>query len=74
MARRLIDERGYNAEKAKKTAEDHLKMTLDTEHVGMWKRYFQKRSGEDEQQFQKRFNGWYMDQIKKMEICTLQLL
>ncbi|MFC1753056.1 hypothetical protein ACFL96_06635 [Thermoproteota archaeon] len=67
MADRLISERGYSENKAKKTAENHIKMTLDTEHLGMWKRYFQKRSGENEDQFQKRFNGWYMDQVKKMD-------
>ncbi len=67
MAHKLMDERGYDAEKAKKIASEHLKMTLDTEHVGLWKRYFQKREGENEQQFNKRFSEWYMDQIKKME-------
>ncbi|MBU0535559.1 MAG: hypothetical protein KKE20_01235 [Nanoarchaeota archaeon] len=67
MAKRLMDERGYDAEKAKSLAQDHLKMTLDTEHIGMWKRYFQKNEGENEQQFNDRFNKWYMDQVVKME-------
>jgi hypothetical protein len=67
MAQKLMDQRGYNSDKAKQVAEEHLKMTLDTEHVGMWKRYFQKMPGENEEQFNKRFNGWYMDQIKKMD-------
>jgi len=67
MSERLIKERGYSQDKAKKVAADHLKMTLDTEHVGLWKRYFQKRSHENEKQFNDRFNTWYMDQIKKMD-------
>ncbi len=67
MADRLIKERGLSKEEARKKAADHLKMTLDTEHVGLWKRYFQKKPGENEEQFNKRFNSWYMEQVKKME-------
>ena len=62
---------GSDRERAKKVADEHLKMTLDTEHVGMWKRYFQKMAGENEEQFNKRFNGWYMDQIKKMDAAGI---
>ncbi|MBW2999585.1 hypothetical protein KY339_02830, partial [Candidatus Woesearchaeota archaeon] len=66
MAERLVKERGFSETDAKKAAEDHIKMTLDTEHVGLWKKYFLRKPSEDEEQFTKRFNGWYMDHIKKM--------
>jgi len=67
MTRRLVQERGFSKEEAKKAAQEHIKATLDTEHIGMWKRYYVKQEGESEEQFTKRFNGWYMDQIKKMD-------
>ncbi|MCX8147477.1 MAG: hypothetical protein N3D84_03350, partial [Candidatus Woesearchaeota archaeon] len=67
MAERLVKERGFDPEQAKMYAEKHIKATLDTEHLGLWKRYFQRKPGESEEEFEKRFNSWYMDQIKKME-------
>ena len=67
MAERLMKERSYSEDQAKKAANDHIKMTLDTEHLGLWKRYFVRQAGETDQKFDERFNGWYMDQVKKME-------
>ena len=58
---------GVNADEAKKLAEKHIKATLDTQHIGMWYRYFTPKPGETEEQRRKRFQGWYMDMIKKME-------
>ncbi|MFO8015504.1 MAG: hypothetical protein R6U32_00205 [Candidatus Woesearchaeota archaeon] len=67
MADKLMNDRGLSQDKAKKMAREHIKTTLDTEHIGMWKRYFQKKPGESEEQFNKRFNNWYMEQVKEME-------
>ncbi|PIN87281.1 hypothetical protein COV19_00155 [Candidatus Woesearchaeota archaeon CG10_big_fil_rev_8_21_14_0_10_44_13] len=67
MAERLMRERGFNEDQAKKAAAQHIKATLDTEHIGMWKRYYQRHEGENEAQFTQRFNEWYMEQIKKMD-------
>lgn len=66
MAERLMKERHFSEDKAKKIASDHIKATLDTEHIGMWKRYFQALPGESEQQFNERFGKWYMEQVEKM--------
>lgn len=54
-------------EKARKIAERHIKATLDTQHLGMWRKHFVPKPGETKQQTDKRFNKWYMQQIKKME-------
>ncbi|MGB9748688.1 MAG: hypothetical protein ACP5H9_03385 [Candidatus Woesearchaeota archaeon] len=58
---------GLSKEEAEREAEKHIKATLDTQHIGMWYRYFVPKPGETEEQRQKRFNEWYMDMIKKME-------
>lgn len=57
---------GVTKEQAAKLAEEHIKMTLDTQHLGMWWRYFQKKPGESEQESRERFNKWYMEQMQKL--------
>ncbi len=67
MADKLVAERHWSQEKAKKAAEGHIRATLDTEHLGMWKKHFVRNPGETEDQFNSRFNSWYMSQVKKMQ-------
>ncbi|MCX6709870.1 MAG: hypothetical protein NTV63_02865, partial [Candidatus Woesearchaeota archaeon] len=59
--------RNMSREDAEKEAKKHIKATLDTQHLGMWFRYFTPKAGETEEQRYKRFDGWYLDQVKKME-------
>jgi len=66
MAERLHKEQNIEMSEAEKLANRHIKSTLDTEHLGMWKRYFQKKPGESEEKFDKRFEKWYLEQIKKL--------
>ncbi len=58
---------GLNKNEALQRAEQHIKSTLDTQHLGMWWRYFQPRPNETEEQTRKRFNQWYLDQVKMLE-------
>ncbi len=67
MKERLIAERGLSEREAEEKAERHIKATLDTQHLGMWRRYFKPKAGETEKQTEDRFNKWYMEQIKKFE-------
>ncbi|MBW2985569.1 sugar phosphate isomerase/epimerase [Candidatus Woesearchaeota archaeon] len=59
--------RGWSRSKAEKEANEHIRATLDTTHLGMWWKYFEPNYGETEDQRLTRFKGWYMDQIKKLE-------
>ncbi len=54
-------------EKATKLAENHIKATFDTQHLGMWRKHFKQKPGETQEQTDKRFEGWYMGQVEKME-------
>jgi hypothetical protein len=54
-------------EQARKEAEAHIKSTLDTQHLGMWRKHFVSRPNESKAETDRRFNKWYMEQIKKME-------
>lgn len=59
--------RGLNEQEAKKYADRHIKATFDTQHLGMWWAHFQPLPGETVDQRKKRFDGWYQDQVKKLE-------
>ncbi|MBI3033525.1 hypothetical protein HYY69_08685 [Candidatus Woesearchaeota archaeon] len=58
--------RHMSPEMAEKKAEDHLKATIDTQHLGMWWKHFQPLPNEEVKETKKRFDKWYMEQIKKM--------
>lgn len=61
----------YDGSISKKEAEElasrHIKATFDTQHLGMWWRHFVPLPGESEEERRKRFNEWYMEEVKKME-------
>lgn len=57
---------GISVEQAKKEANDHIKATFDTQHLGMWRKHFVPKAGESKLETDKRFHTWYMGQIKKM--------
>jgi sugar phosphate isomerase/epimerase len=59
-------QKGVTKEKAEEIAKQHIKATLDTQHLGMWRRHFQRNPGETEAQRDKRFNKWYLDQVDKL--------
>ncbi|MBI4150013.1 hypothetical protein HY488_01270 [Candidatus Woesearchaeota archaeon] len=71
VAEKLMRERGMSLHKAEELANRHVMATLDTEHLGIWRKHFQRRSGESEDQFTQRFNGWYMEQVKKMQDANI---
>ncbi|MBW2995147.1 sugar phosphate isomerase/epimerase [Candidatus Woesearchaeota archaeon] len=58
--------KGLSAEQAKKLASEHIKATLDTQHLGMWKKHFERKPGETEEQRDKRFNKWYTKQVENL--------
>jgi len=66
FANGLIKERGYDRKKAQKEAEESIKATFDTGHLHMWKKYFRRKPKENEEQFDKRFNEWALEQTKKL--------
>ncbi|MEM3370452.1 MAG: hypothetical protein QXW00_00740 [Candidatus Woesearchaeota archaeon] len=59
--------RGMSREEAEKKAREHIKATLDTQHLGMWFKYFTPKPGETEEERFKRFEKWYLEEVKKME-------
>src|SRR3989338_708409 len=55
---------GMSKGEAKKIAEDHIKATLDTGHLNMWRKYFQPKPGATSEQNEAEFKKWYLGQIE----------
>jgi sugar phosphate isomerase/epimerase len=60
-------EPGMSEDEAKKESKNHIKATLDTQHLGMWWKHFQPLEGEGKESRKKRFDKWYTDQIERLE-------
>ena len=73
MTEMLIDKNspyyqpGMDKREAEELSKRHIKATLDTQHIGMWYRYFKPKPGETEDHRKQRFKEWYLDMIKKMD-------
>jgi len=64
MTDHLVNYRGFSATQAKAEAQSHIRATLDTQHLGMWRKNFVKKSGETKSSADSRFNEWFINQIK----------
>ncbi len=57
---------------AEELAEKHIKATFDTQHLSMWKKYFQPKFNEQVGRMEtpdetdKRFNKWYRGQVDEL--------
>jgi len=58
---------GISKDEAEKKATDHIKATIDTQHLGMWWKHFTPKPGETKEQRKERFDKWYMDQMDRMQ-------
>jgi len=58
--------RDMKEDDARKYAEDHIKATFDTQHLGMWWKNFQPKPGETITARKERFDKWYMEQVQKL--------
>jgi xylose isomerase-like TIM barrel protein len=48
---------------AEKIAERHIKATIDTGHMNMWRKYFQPKQGSNPEENEKEFRQWWREQI-----------
>ncbi|MDI3544158.1 MAG: hypothetical protein PWQ28_439 [Candidatus Woesearchaeota archaeon] len=60
---------GMSEEEARRIAKEHIKATFDTQHLGMWFRYFNKEGKQfnSEEEKMEEFNKWYEDWVEKMQ-------
>ena len=57
---------GISKAEAKKLAEQHVKATLDLQHLGRYKKYFQEKPEWSYEKREREWNKWYKAQVKKL--------
>jgi len=53
-------------EKAKELAERHIKMTFDTGHLNLWRRYWDPKQGLTPEQNEAAYRKWYLEQVESL--------
>jgi hypothetical protein len=62
----LIKKQNRSESEAKKLAEQTVKITLDTGHLNIWRKYFKPKDGETKEQTDERFKEWYTQEVEKL--------
>ncbi len=57
---------GISREEAEKLAERHIKATLDTGHINMWRKYWQDDPRKTREENEKAFNKWMLGQVESL--------
>ena len=57
---------GISKEEAEKIAERHIKATLDTGHLNMWRKYWQEDPKLNREQNDAKFKNWYLQQVESL--------
>lgn len=66
MAKMLQQQKGMSEAEAKKTAEEHIKATLDTGHLNVWRKYWQDDPDKTFEQNDNDFKEWMLNKVEKM--------
>lgn len=57
---------GIGREEAQKLAERHIKATLDTGHINLWRKYWQDDPRKTKEQNDESFNKWVLSQVESL--------
>ncbi len=57
---------GVSREEAEKLAERHIKGTLDTGHINLWRKYWQEDPRKTKEQNDEAFNKWVLNQVESL--------
>ncbi len=70
LAKGLLQEnpfyKGISRQEAEKIAEGHIKATIDTGHLNMWKKYWQEDPKLSKEGNEAKFREWYLKQIESL--------
>jgi len=55
---------GVSKEEAEKLAESHIKATLDTGHINLWRKYWQEDPRKTREQNEDAFKRWVLEQVE----------
>ncbi len=57
---------GMSRQEAEKLAEKHIKATIDTGHMNMWRKFWQPKPGQSIEEADKEFRNWYVTEFEKL--------
>jgi len=57
---------GVSKEEAEKLAERHIKATLDTGHINLWRKYWQDDPRKTREENEGAFNKWVLNQVESL--------
>ena len=57
---------GVSRDEAEKLAERHIKATLDTGHINLWRKYWQDDPRKTKEQNDESFKKWALDQVESL--------
>jgi len=57
---------GVSREQAEKLAERHIKATLDTGHINLWRKYWQDDPRKTREENEQAFNKWVLNQVESL--------
>tara|TARA_Y100000310_G_scaffold345527_1_gene466018 strand:+ start:13121 stop:15424 length:2304 start_codon:yes stop_codon:yes gene_type:complete len=57
---------GVSKTEAEKLAAQHIKVTLDTGHLNMWRKFWQDDPKLNREQNDAKFKGWYLKQVESL--------
>ena len=57
---------GVSRQEAEKLAERHIKATLDTGHINLWRKYWQDDPRKTREQNDESFNKWVLNQVESL--------
>ena len=66
LQKNLIKMDGYSESEAEQLAKDTVKITLDTGHLNIWRKFFKAKKGESKAKTDSRFKDWYTEQVEKL--------
>ncbi len=66
MAGRLVKERNMSESEAKNKATNHIKATLDTGHLNMWRKFWQDDPKKNRVQNQNDFDKWLLTNVETL--------
>ncbi len=57
---------GMTKAEATKRAEEHVKITFDTAHANLWRKYWQEDPSQSPEQNESGFKSWYLEQFEDL--------
>jgi len=57
---------GMSKQKAEELAEKHIKATIDTGHLNLWKKFWQSKPGQSIEETEADFKKWYLKEFKSL--------